>query len=76
MACEGLGWGWRELAAAAEVSVDTLARFMRGEELKPRTIAAIRAALEGEGVIFIAEDVDGGPGLRLPKAKRRRKAKD
>ena len=40
MARAALGLGVRELAAAAKVSVDTVARFERGEELKERTIDA------------------------------------
>jgi transcriptional regulator with XRE-family HTH domain len=56
------------LAAAASVSPDTIARLERGETLYPRTIAAIRAALEAAGVEFIAEN-GGGAGVRLAKPK-------
>jgi transcriptional regulator with XRE-family HTH domain len=68
MARIALDWGVRELAAAAKVSTDTVARFERGEELKERTVDAIRATLEAAGVEFIAEN-GGGPGVRLAKAK-------
>lgn len=64
MARAALGWGVRDLAREASVSVDTVSRFERGEELQPRTIAAIRAALEAAGVLFI--DANGnGAGVRL-----------
>jgi transcriptional regulator with XRE-family HTH domain len=58
--------GIRELAAAAGVSPDTIARLERGESLYPRTVQAIRAALESAGVEFIQEN-GGGPGVRLRK---------
>ncbi|KAB0678039.1 helix-turn-helix domain-containing protein [Aureimonas leprariae] len=66
MARAALGLGVRELAKAAEVSPDTVARLERGEELKERTVAAIQAALEAAGVEFIAEN-GGGAGVRLRK---------
>lgn len=66
MARAAVGWGVRERAKAAGVSVDTVSRLERGEELMPRTVAAIRAALEQAGVIFIASNGDG-PGVRLRK---------
>jgi ribose/xylose/arabinose/galactoside ABC-type transport system permease subunit len=47
----------------SSLSADTIARFERGEELKPRTVAAIRTALESAAVIFI-ENGDG-PGVKL-----------
>ena len=75
MALAAIGWGTRDLAAAAKVSLDTIARFKRGEELKERTVEAMQSALEAAGVIFLAEGetVDGGPGVRLgrPKGKKR-----
>jgi transcriptional regulator with XRE-family HTH domain len=70
MARAALDMGVRELAAAAKVSVDTVARFERGEELKERTIDALQRALEAAGVKLIDEN-GGGPGVRL--AKRRSK---
>ena len=66
MARVAVGMGVRDLAKAAGVSPDTVARLERGEALKPTTIAAIRAALEAAGVVFIAEN-GGGPGVRLRK---------
>jgi len=64
MARVALGLGVRELADAALVSPDTVARLERGEALKERTVAAIRAALEAAGAEFIPEN-GGGPGVRL-----------
>lgn len=66
MARVALDLGVRELASAAGVSPDTVARFERGEALKPVTVAALRAALEAAGVEFIAEN-GGGAGVRLAK---------
>ena len=66
MARAALELGVRELAKAAKVSTNTVTRFERGEELRERTVDAIRAALEAAGVEFIAEN-GGGPGVRLRK---------
>jgi transcriptional regulator with XRE-family HTH domain len=66
MARAALGLGVRELAAAARVSPDTIARFERGEELKQRTIEAVQAALEAAGIEFIPEN-GSGAGVRLKK---------
>ncbi|MFB2553911.1 transcriptional regulator [Ensifer soli] len=60
MARAALQIGVREIAEAAQVSTNTLTRLERGEELKPRTLAAIRTALEAAGVEFI----DGGVRLK------------
>lgn len=62
MARAGLGWGIRELARAAKVSVDTVVRFERGEELKERTVEALQRAFEAAGLEFVDGD---RPGLRL-----------
>lgn len=64
MARAALSWGVRDLAAAAKVSPDTIARMERGETLYPRTLEAIRAAFEAAGVEFIPEN-GGGVGVRL-----------
>jgi len=66
MARAATGLGLRELAEAADVSPNTISRLERGEELKPGTVAAIRAALEAAGVEFIPEN-GGGVGVRLKK---------
>ena len=71
MARAALGLGVRELAAAAKVSADTVARFERGDELKERTIDALRHALEAAGVEFTNGDQ---PGVRLMKAAATRSA--
>jgi transcriptional regulator with XRE-family HTH domain len=67
MARAALNLGVRDVAEAAGVSTNTITRLERGEELLPRTVADIRAALESAGVAFLAEgqSIDGGPGVRL-----------
>ena len=59
-----MGWGVRELAAAAKVSVDTVVRLEKGEVLKERTVDAIRRALETAGVEFTNGNQ---PGVKLRK---------
>ncbi|WP_171901457.1 helix-turn-helix domain-containing protein [Stappia indica] len=66
MARAALGLGVRELAEMAMVAPATISRLERGEDLKPRTVEAIRATLEAAGVIFIDENGEG-PGVRLRK---------
>lgn len=67
MARTALQMSVKELADAATVSTNTIVRFERGEELKPRTIADIRSVLENAGVVFLDGDYagSGGPGVRL-----------
>ena len=72
MARAALGMGVRELAAAAKVSVDTVARFERGEELKERTIDALQRALEAAGIKLIDEN-GGGPGVRLRERHQKKR---
>ena len=66
MARTAIGWGVRELAAAAKTSPDTVSRFERGEPLRERALNAMRTALEEAGVEFIPEN-GGGAGVRLRK---------
>jgi len=66
MARAALGLGVRELAAAAKVSVDTVARFERGDELKERTVDALHGVFIHAGIEFIEEN-GNGPGVRLRK---------
>ena len=67
MARAALAWGVRDLAGAAKVSAHTVARFERGEPLRPSTVRAIRTALEDAGCEFICEDDVSGPGMRMRK---------
>jgi transcriptional regulator with XRE-family HTH domain len=64
MARVALNLGVRELADLAKVAPGTVSRLEGGEELKERTVDAIRAALEAAGVIFIDQN-GNGPGVRL-----------
>ena len=45
-----LGLSVAGLASAAGVSTSTIVRFERGDRLQPRTIDAIRAALDRGGI--------------------------
>jgi len=74
MARTALNLGVRDLAAIAQVSTNTITRFEAldregagaGHELKPRTIDAIRAALEAAGITFLDDgEVSPGPGVAL-----------
>lgn len=62
MARAALNMGVRELAKLAKVATGTITRLEAGEELKPRTVEAIRAALEKKGIEFIGAD-----GVRVRK---------
>ena len=70
MARVALGLGIRELAELAQVAPATISRLEAGEELKPRTVGAIRTALEIAGIVFVAENGEG-PGVRLRKSEMR-----
>ncbi len=55
------------LATAANVSRNTIVDFEKGRRTpNPNNLAAIRAALEAAGVIFIVGNGDGA-GVRLRK---------
>jgi transcriptional regulator with XRE-family HTH domain len=70
LARTAIGWGVRDLAEAAEVSPDTVARLERGEALRSDTLQKLRRTLEKAGVEFITEN-GGGPGVRLKKRGKR-----
>jgi transcriptional regulator with XRE-family HTH domain len=62
------GMSQDDLAAASKVAKATIAAFELGQRQPyQRTIAALRAALEDSGVIFLAANGEG-PGVRLQKA--------
>lgn len=60
-----LGWTQDELSTKAAVAKKTIADFETGKRQPyDRTLADIRAALEGGGVLFIDQN-GAGPGVRL-----------
>lgn len=68
MARAALHLSIRDVAEIARVAPSTISRLEAGEELKPRTVDAIRSALERAGVSFIDGDE---PGVKLKKKKKR-----
>ncbi|MBN8606999.1 MAG: helix-turn-helix transcriptional regulator [Caulobacterales bacterium] len=68
MARVAVGLGVRELAEAAEVAPSTISRFESEKGgLQARTLDRIQKVLERLGIVFIAADSGGGPGVRLKK---------
>ena len=73
MARAALNIGVRELADAADVSPNTIARLERGEALHRRTLAHVQGALEAQGVAFLTPEVGGAwPGPVIAHAPGRR----
>jgi transcriptional regulator with XRE-family HTH domain len=62
MARAALKLGIRDVARLAIVAPSTVSRLEAGEKLNPRTVEAIRRALEAAGVEFTDGDA---PGVRL-----------
>lgn len=62
MARAGLQLGIRDVAKLARVAPSTISRLEAGETLQPRTLDAIRQALEKAGVEFTNGNK---PGVRL-----------
>jgi hypothetical protein len=70
-----LRWSAEDLAERSLLSVATVRRAELTEEATSMTAAndlAVRRTLEAAGVIFIDENGDAGPGVRLRKPQRRR----
>ncbi|RYG86129.1 MAG: XRE family transcriptional regulator [Alphaproteobacteria bacterium] len=70
MARAALGWRTADTAEASKVSRITVARFELGQPIAAESLAAILAAYEGAGVVFIADgerSAKGGAGVRLVK---------
>jgi transcriptional regulator with XRE-family HTH domain len=66
LARTALGMGVRELAAAAEIAPSTIHRFESDKgSMHSRTLDRVQQVLEAGGIIFIAADANGGPGVRL-----------
>ena len=55
----------KELAEKADVNMNTISRYESGSQVMSGTIDKIEAALIKEGVIFLEDDGELGPGVRL-----------
>lgn len=63
-------WSQWELGDRSNLSESTVRDFEKSRRIPgPNNLAAMRAALEAAGVIFIEENGEG-PGVRLKKKKR------
>ena len=65
MARAALEWGVRDLAAKAGVAANTVSRYENGADALGDTLERIQRALEQAGVIFIDQNEESGPGVRL-----------
>lgn len=71
-----LGLEQGDVADRAGIARATLIDFEKGQRVpRAATVAAIRAALESSGVIFVAEN-GGGVGVRLKLPALNENAKD
>lgn len=51
-----LDWGQAELASAASVSLSTVRDYEKGRRTPiPTTLAAMKAALEAQGIAFVSD---------------------
>jgi len=67
-----LDWTQPKLAKSAALGLSTVVDFERARRaVSPEALAAVRAALESAGVIFVEENGEG-PGVRLRKAPQGR----
>ena len=68
-----LEWGQFELAERSAVGIATIRRLeaangpLRGNA---ETVWKIQSALQKAGIIFIPDDADGGPGVRLARSEK------
>ncbi len=65
MARAALGWSLKELAERAGVNMNTISRYEAGSQVMSGTISKIEAVLVREGVMFLDDDGELGPGVRL-----------
>ncbi|WP_353851147.1 helix-turn-helix transcriptional regulator [Shinella sp.] len=62
-------WSQDQLAQAAHLGLSTIRDFEKGRRVPTHNnLAAIKAALETAGVIFVDENGEG-PGVRLKKGR-------
>jgi transcriptional regulator with XRE-family HTH domain len=72
MARAALEWDMKDLAKAAAISTNTVARFENGRnEPNQVTLKAMRQAFEAAGLVFIDADETAGEGVRFKKTRKR-----
>jgi transcriptional regulator with XRE-family HTH domain len=67
MARAALGWTLKELGERAGVNMNTIARYEAGSEILTGTMQRLQDALRSEGVVFVDEDADFQPTIRIRK---------
>lgn len=75
MARAALKWTVRELEKKAGVNKNTISRYEAGRDVLSATLESIQRAFIKEGVIFIQEEGDLSPGVRLKQMARARMTK-
>src|SRR5258708_38004107 len=65
MARAALDWSLKELAERAGVNINTISRYEAGSQVMSGTLSKLEAVLVKEGVVFLDDDGDLGPGVRL-----------
>lgn len=67
MARAALGWSLKDLAEKADVNINTISRYEAGAQVMSGTISKIEAALVQQGVIFLEDEGELGPGVRMKR---------
>ena len=65
MARAALGWTLKELADKAGVNMNTISRYEAGAEILSGTMEKLEQVLRAEGVVFIDEDLEYHPSIRI-----------
>jgi transcriptional regulator with XRE-family HTH domain len=69
-----IGWKQTDLAAKSGVSEISIKNIERGHtDPRSSTLGALQAAFDKAGIVFLeaGDTRDGGPGVRLKKARKR-----
>lgn len=72
MARAALGWSQSDLKDLTGLSKTTLVRFEAGLGVHYKTAIKLEAVFKREGLTFVYEGDDGGPGVLLSKELSRR----
>jgi transcriptional regulator with XRE-family HTH domain len=70
MARAALNWTLRDFEAKTGVNKNTISRYEAGGSILSDTLERIERVLKAEGIVFIDEDEQLGPGVRLSRDAR------